>query len=75
MKILMTRAIKNPFILEQGKISDITKRKKERDRLVEFYWKEYMELAQQRNKIQEEIKKLLLNPAYLIMSLTIGKEQ
>jgi hypothetical protein len=56
----MTKVRKGSIILEQGNISDITKTKKAMDRLDQFSWKQYTELAQQRDKIQDEIKKNLI---------------
>lgn len=50
-------------LLESGLISDILKSKARFERLVEFHWEYYSELAFQRNQIREQLKKSLREKA------------
>ena len=49
--------------LESGRISDLLKSKRYFERLVEFHWEYYSELAFQRNQIREQLKSSLRDKA------------
>ena len=53
-----TRSV--PFLLEQGRLSDLLEAKRKVQQILDYHWRFYSELAQQRKAIESEISEVLI---------------